>query len=389
MAVVAVVDAVGLFGAEQVARARRYHRPLYAAAVARTGLNLVVLTLIVFGPLGRPLLDPFAGWPWWASVLAITLLVEAIVTAVDLPLSLWAGFRRERAWGFSTQTLSGFATDRAKSFALGFGLTAAALLGLVGSARAWPRLWPLAAACGGAVLVLLLGVVGPVLIEPLFNRFEPLADDELAAELRALAEQAGLGIKEVLVADASRRTRKANAYVSGAGPARRLVLYDTLLERAGRPEIGLVLAHELGHRRYHHVLKAVALATIGIAGFVVLLWALLRSPDVRSAVGAPGGAADPRVVPVVLLVGAAVQVPLAPFGAALSRSWERLADAFSLDLTGSLATFESAHRSLAIANLSDLDPPRPVYLAFFTHPTPVERIQAARGRARGTRAASR
>ena len=185
----------------------------------------------------------------------------------------------------------------------------------------------------------------------------------------------------MLVADASRRTRKANAYVSGLGRTRRLVLYDTLLTQANPPEIGLVLAHELGHRRAHHLVKGTLLGMAGLASFVILLWALLRWPALRTLIGAPGGASDPRVVPFVLLLAATVQIPGALLGAALSRNWEREADRFSLELTDDLATFEATHRSLATANLADLDPPRPIYLAFFSHPTPAERIEDARRQA--------
>ena len=223
------VDAVGLFGAAQVARARRYHRPLYAAAVGGLVLDLLLLALIVFSPLGGLLFEPVEGWPWWAQVVGFTGIVVASTTAIVLPLAFWTGFVHERRWGFSTQDLRGFAADRAKAFALGLVLSGAALLGLVGSARLLPRLWPLAACLAGAAVVLALGVLAPLLIEPLFNRFGPLQDAGLAAELQALAEKARLPLKEVLVADASRRTRKSNAYVSGLGPTRRLVLYDTLL----------------------------------------------------------------------------------------------------------------------------------------------------------------
>ena len=162
--------------------------------------------------------------------------------------------------------------------------------------------------------MLALGFLAPLVIEPMFNRFTPLDDGELATELRALAERAQLPIKEVLVADASRRTRKANAYVSGLGPTRRLVLYDTLLAQTAPAEIGLVLAHELGHRRAHHLIKGTLLGMVGLAGFVLVLWALLRWPDLRTAIGAPGGAGDPRVVPFVLLLAAALEIPAAPLG---------------------------------------------------------------------------
>ena len=371
-------DAVGLFGEDQVVRARRYHRPLYAALAVRLAIELSLLALVVFGPLGDRLFGPAAGWPWWAQVAWITALVEVLTTAVALPVSFWAGFVRERRWGFSTQGLGGFIGDRAKALTLGFGLSAAAFVGLVGFARLLPRLWPLPAAAGGAALVLALGFLAPLLVEPLFNRFRTLDDAELVAELRRLADRAQLPINTVLVADASRRTRKANAYVSGLGRTRRLVVFDTLLARATGPEVGLVLAHELGHRRARHLLKGTLLGMVGLAGFVALLWALLRWPEQRAQIGATGGAGDPRVVPFVLLLAATVQILSMPLGAALSRRWEREADRFSLELTHDLATFEDTHRSLATVNLADLDPPRPIYLALFSHPTAVERIEAAR-----------
>jgi STE24 endopeptidase len=372
------VDAAELFGEEQVARARSYHRPLYAAALVAFALTVVLLVLIVFGSLGGWLFEPFEGWAWWGQVVGFTTLIVLLTTALTLPISFWTGFVRERRWGFSTQELPGFAADRGKGFVLGLVLSSAALLGLVGSARLLPRLWPLAAISAGAVVVLALGFLAPLVIEPIFNRFTPFDGGELATELRTLADRAQLPIKEVLVADASRRTRKANAYVSGLGPTRRLVLYDTLLAQAAPAEIGLVLAHELGHRRAHHLIKGALLGIVGLAGFVLVLWTLLRWPDLRTAIGAPGGVSDPRVVPFVLLLAAALEIPTAPLGSALSRRWEREADRFSLELTHDLAAFEATHRSLATANLSDLDPPRPVYLVLFSHPTPVERIQAAR-----------
>jgi STE24 endopeptidase len=363
-----------IFSEEQVARARRYHRPLYAAAITAFVLDLAVLAVIVFGGLGDRLSAPLDGRPWWASVLGLTALVACARRVVGLPISFWAGFVRERGWGFSTQSLRGWTIDLVKGFGVVLVLTAAGLSALVGSARFLPSAWPAVAAPGVAALVLTLAFAAPVVIEPLFNRFTPLEDAALTARLQELAARGRVPVKEVLVADASRRTRKVNAYVSGFGETRRLVLYDTLIARSSPAELGLVLAH----RRALHVIKGTLLGMTGAAAFVVLLWGLLCSPGLRAAVGAPGGAADPRVVPFVLLLAAVVEILAAPLGAALSRRWEREADRFSLGLTRDLATFESAHRSLAAANLSDLDPPRTIYLLFFTHPTPLERIESAR-----------
>ena len=369
---------VSLFSDEQVSVARRYHRPLYAAAIVRFALDLGVLALIVFSGLGGRLSALIPAWPWWAGVVGLTSLVVGVRRAVGLPISFWAGFSRERRWGFSTQDLADWVIDFVKGLGAGLVLTVAGLVALVGSARVFPSTWPLVAAAVGAAMVLLLGFAGPVLIEPLFNRFTRLDDAELAAQMQAIARRAEVPVKEVLVADASRRTRKVNAYVSGLGRTRRLVLYDTLLAQASPAELGLVLAHELGHRRARHSIKGTLLGIVGLAGFVGVLWALLRLPSLGTAIGATSGAADRRIVPFVLLLAATLEIIGMPFGAALSRRWERQADRFSLELTGDLDSFEATHRALATANLSDLDPPRPIYLLFFSHPTPVERIESAR-----------
>jgi STE24 endopeptidase len=211
-------------------------------------------------------------------VIGLTAVVAGVRALVGLPISFWAGFSRERSWGFSTQGLAGWLIDFVKGFGVGLLLTAAALTVLVGSARLFPSMWPLVAAAAGAAMVLTLGFAAPVVIEPLFNRFTPLDDVELAAQLQAVAERADVPVKTVLVSDASRRTRKTNAYVSGLGRTRRLVLYDTLVAQASPAELSLVVAHELGHRRARHLVKGTLLGMVGLAAFIAIFWALLCSP---------------------------------------------------------------------------------------------------------------
>jgi STE24 endopeptidase len=204
-----------------------------------------------------------------------------------------------------------------------------------------------------------------VLLEPLFNRVGPLRDDALARDLLALAERAGAPVRGVLVADASRRTRKVNAYVSGLGRTRRVVLYDTLLEQADAPQVKLIVAHELGHRRHGDVAKGTLLLMAGAAIATLVVWTLVRDP------------ANPRRVPLVLLVLLALELVAMPLGAWVSRRWERAADLFSLELTGDRDAYLRAHTELALSNLSDLDPPRAIYALLFSHPTPPERLALA------------
>ena len=372
------------FDAEQIERARTYHRALYLAFALNAAVTLALLTWLSFGWLGDTLYELTDGWSWWARCLAFASLTIAIVSLARTPIAFAFGHVRERRWGFSTQSVSAWLGDRLKGVAIGLVLTAPLMLGLVWLARAFPELWPVPATAGAALTVLLVVFVAPVVIEPRFNRFQPLADEELAADLRALAEDAGAPVRHVLVADASRRTRKVNAYVSGFGRTRRVVLFDTLLERSSPRETKLVVAHELGHRRARHVLKLTAIGMAGAAAFVVVLWGLLQWDALLGAIGATGPG-DPRVIPFVLLLAVAVEYVGLPLGSTLSRRFERQADRFSLELTGDADAYEATHRDLALANLSDLDPPRPAYVALHSHPTAPERIALGRRWAASTR----
>lgn len=349
------MNAEAHFSAEDRARARAYNRPLYGALVLGTALWLAVLAALAWW-------RPGLGLPWWLEGGALAAVAVAAGWVVRLPLGLWR-HRYERRWELSTQGTGGWLADRAKGLAVGAVLSALVVEGLVVLAHLWPTWWPLAGAVAAALFVLLLGFVAPVLLEPIFNRFEPLRDEELAAELRELADRAGVPVRDVLVADASRRTRKVNAYVSGIGRTRRVVVWDTLLG-AGARELRLVVAHELAHRRYRHVAWLTALGMAGAAAFVLVLRLVLGRPEPEDAAA-------------ILLLSTVLELLAAPFNSWLSRRWERAADRFSLELTGDREGFRAAHVRLARANLSDLEPPRVLYLWLFSHPTPPERLALA------------
>jgi STE24 endopeptidase len=366
-----------VFSPEQVERARRYHRPVYLVAVLGIALNLVVLGLLSFSAIGDAVYGLFDDWPWWVSAPLFSGLVVVVDSLVHTPLAFWRGYVHEHRWGFSTQSPGGWAVDRLKGLGIAVVLTALPLTALVACVQLFASWWPLIAAAGAAVFVLVVGFIAPVVLEPVFNRFDPLSDERLASELRELAERAGVPVRDVLVADASRRTRKHNAYVSGLGKTRRVVLWDTLLGRGEPGEIRLVVAHELGHRRFKHVARWTVISMASVAAFVVLLWLLFRWDALLDALAATGPG-DPRVLPFVLLLGSMLELLLRPFGLAVSRRWERDSDRFSLDLTGDVTAYERTHRLLALENVSDLAPPQAAYLFFASHPTAPERLAAGR-----------
>jgi STE24 endopeptidase len=346
-------------------RAGRYHRPLYLATGIGLALSCAVYSLLAWSRIGDRLWDAVAGLGWAGSAAAWAALVVAAAELVRLPLAVWRGFVWERRFGFSTQTLASWIVDRAKAFAIALVLTTGAWTAAVALSRALPGWWAAPAAAALALAALVLSFLGPVVLEPLFNRFSPLADSRLVGELRALAAAAGVPVRDVLVADASRRTTKVNAYVSGLGATRRVVLFDTLLASAEEREVNLIVAHERGHRRDRHAAKGTALAMLGGAVAVLVLWAVL-------------GTLSPRDFPLALLVFIGLELAGMPILAAISRRMERAADRCSLELTHDLEAFECAHVELARKNLSELDPPRLAYLLMFTHPTPPERLAFGR-----------
>jgi STE24 endopeptidase len=255
------------------------------------------------------------------------------------------------------------------------------LVGLVALARAMPRWWWVPAAAGAALLVVVVSFAYPLVVEPVFNKFTPMRDGPLRTSLLDLARADGVAVDEVLVADASRRTTALNAYVSGFGATKRIVVYDTLLRRADDAEVRSVVAHELGHAERRDVLHGTLLGALGAAAaacflFVVLTWApLLRRAGVASA-------ADPRVLALLLAVVAVVGFATAPAQLLISRRIEARADVHALDLTRDPATFIRMQHRLAVQNLSDLDPPALVYGLFASHPSAPQRMALARTWAR-------
>jgi STE24 endopeptidase len=295
-------------------------------------------------------------------LVAAPLVVALLVSAAGLPVGWWR-YRHDVAWGFSTESPGAWALDRAKELLLNAGLLLIALAPLFLLARHYPHGWVWPAAIGAALLVFLLGFLAPVVLEPVFNTFRPLDDPVLSQRLHALAERAGAPVRDILVADASRRTTKTNAYVSGIGRTRRVVLWDTLLATP-QDQVAVVLAHELGHRVRRHVAGLTALTMAGAAGFVLVLHALRPHPV-------------PRDTAFILLLGLVGQLALLPAASALLRRFERAADRFSLELTGDRVAYEALHHDLATTNLSDLRPPKWLYYWMFSHPTPPERLSDA------------
>jgi STE24 endopeptidase len=317
-------------------------------------------------------------WGDMAYQLALFGCFALIGGVLDLPFELYSTFRIEQQFGFNRMTWKLYVADMLKGLFVGslIGLPIAALmLWIMGAAGGLWWLWAWGAWMGFNLLVL---VLYPTVIAPLFNKFVPLADESLKARVQALMTRCGFAAKGLFVMDGSKRSAHANAYFTGFGASKRVVFFDTLLNKLSPGEVEAVLAHELGHFKHKHVIKRIAsMFAISLAGFALLGWLSTQAwfyagLGVRPSIGAPN---DAVALLLFLLVTPVFGYFVSPLFAQLSRRHEFEADAYACKQAsgGDLA---SALLKLHEDNASTLTPD-PVYVRFYySHPPASERLAA-------------
>lgn len=356
----------------------------YALAKAKFGRvedlwrSGIVVLLLFSGalPLGFHAWSDALGHTAWSH--AGFLLSAAWVTALTaLPMDWHAQFRLEQRFGFNTTTQRTWWLDQAKNtlllVLLGFPLLAV-ILHLVhrGGPGWWFWAWLTFIAFQGV-----LSLLAPVFLLPLFNRLTPLPEGSLRDRLFRLAQHAGFHARDIFVMDGSKRSRHSNAFFTGVGRFRRIVLFDTLIEQLTEPELEAVLAHEVGHYRRRHVLKILAVSAAGtLVGFRVVAW-LADLPPFAQAFGFAAGEATPTLL-LAALLGGTVSFWLTPLWNLFSRRYEFEADRFAAQALGDPEPMVRALRKLDRENLSN-PAPHPFYSAFYySHPTSPEREHALR-----------
>jgi STE24 endopeptidase len=361
----AKIDLGRYFSEAEIQRGKRFARPQFALAAAGGGIELASLAFLVRRPpswLSRRFKRPAPAAAATAAAMAVGLSLP------PLPLRAIAR-RRGIAVGLVTQSWRDWAADLLKASAIEAVLAAGAGSAAVAVTRRYPRGWWLPAAGGSVLFGAGLATLAPVVLDPVFNDFTPLPEGETRSDVLELARAAGVKVGEVYSVDASRRTTAANAYVAGLGPTKRVVLFDTLLDRYNRDEIRVVVAHELGHVRNRDVPRGLVYAALVAPAAALAVqrvsWAL--SPE-RGTAGA---------LPALALAAVLVGAPTGLIGNRLSRAIERRSDAYSLTLTGAPDAFISFERAIALQNVADLEPPRWLTSLLATHPPTAERIGAA------------
>ena len=361
-----------LFSPEQIGRSERYSGVQRLLGWSSYLMSLAVLALLGLTSFGARLLRRVAPrGHWWAAVplgVLVVLLLERLVT---LPFSV-AAHQTDRRYGTSLQGWPAWTLDQAKGLLVSWVVTSLVLLVVVAASRRSPRSW-FGWAGGAAVLLSVAGsFLYPVVVEPLFNRFTPMAAGPFKESVFRLADREGVHIDDVLVADASRRTTTLNAYVSGFGSTRRVVVYDNLLKDLSPAEARVVLAHELAHAKEGDIVLGTALGSVGSVGGVALLALLLDSGRLRRRADVDGPA-DPAAVALILALAAAGGFLASPAQNVVSRAVEARADRISIQTTHSGSTFIKMQRQLALSSLADPQPPGWSQLWWGSHPTVLQR----------------
>jgi STE24 endopeptidase len=363
---------------EKQVQARQYARIHRRLWLLDTLLSTLYLLAWLFFGWARSL----AGWLRtfstndWLLVLGFVIIFGGISGLLELPLSFYSGYLLPHRFGMSNQDLKSWVIDQLKGAAIGVPLGLIVLELVYQALRLTGAGWWLWTGAGLLVFTVLLTNLAPVLIMPLFNKYVPLGEEhaDLAERLMGLAERAGTRVRGVFKFDMSKRTKSANAALSGIGNTRRIVLGDTLIDEFSPDEIESVLAHELGHQ----VHKDIPIL-IGFSTMLTLGGLFLASLGLNWAVRYFGfsGPADVAGMPALGLVLGAFGLVTQPLNNAFSRWRERLADEYSLQSTGKTGAFASAFTRLANQNLSEVDPEKWVVFMFYDHPPLGERIRMA------------
>lgn len=372
------VPAAATFPAEVLAVVERYGMPRYLAGLTSLVLaSAVPILVVVTGP-GRQLVAWLAGPERRPRPLAAFAVVGGIVVAtaiVTLPIDLWRGYLHEQAWGFRTAGATGWWRDHVLDIGIVTVVAGLVGAGLLTAVRRWPASWHWGLVPIATVLAAAFALVLPLVVQPLFLSTQPLAPGPVHDAVAEVLTRAGEEELEVEVADASRRTTRSNAFVTGLGPTRRVVLFDNLVA-APAERVAATVAHELAHREHRDIARGILLTASGALPVALVLRRLWRSRWAAERMPARSPS-DPRLLAVALAVVAVAQLVGQPAANWVSRRAEASADHRAAELTDQPAALIELQRSFVLRDLAHPSPPGWVTLLWGTHPSVSQRIQAA------------
>jgi STE24 endopeptidase len=368
------LDPQKYFTEAQIQTGKLYSGTRYAIVATRMAIMACFLLFLAYSGFSNICAglarEKLGGGP--ASTIAFLTGIYLLYLFVTFPLTYFSSFTVEHRFYFSTQSRSDWFMDYFKAAGLNYLFFVCICAGALALMSRLGALWWIAGGFALTALMFLFAYLLPVVIDPIFNKFTPLQESKLKAEIRGLAQKADLGVEDVYSVDASRRTTKLNAYFTGVGGTRRIVLFDNLLRDSDQGEVLSVVAHEAGHEMKMHIIKGLLMA--GLLSFPALFMA-----GWFAGIGRQAGLAGMEVIPRLMLALFALSVLSMPFQNMISRHFERQSDRIALELTGDPDAFIRTEVKLSVSNLSDVDPPALAVFFLYTHPPVMKRIATAQG----------
>jgi STE24 endopeptidase len=315
------------------------------------------------------------GLPFIGSGIVFFLFLSYVGTVLSIPFSLYDTFKIENKYGFNRTTARLWITDSVKSL-----LLSTVIIGIVVSVALWliqssPHYWWIWVWCFYLVFSLFIMYISPYVLEPLFNKFTPIEEEGLVQKIREVMQKVGIKVGRVFRMDASKRSRHTNAYFTGIGKVKRIILYDTLLEKMDQNEILAVLSHEAGHWKKRHVLKLIIISEITSFIGIYISFRILQTDLLTNLFQIEPDTFFAKVI-IMGFIGSIISFPLIPIGNYVSRRFERQADRFAYELTEEKESISRALIKLSKDNLSNLYP-HPLYAAFYySHPPVIQRINS-------------
>ena len=353
------------FNKDFLTEASQYNKISLTLSIIRKLLTWIIIIVIIF-----------ATWKYFSQNPKISVLLAAgyialfliILQLLLMPFDYYRGFVIEHKFGLSNQVFSSWLVDCLKSKAISFLIYLAVLTVIYTLMTYIPKYWWIIA---GAVFIvfLIIGIfISPLIIDPLFYKFKPLEDEEMRLAIEDMANEAGIKVDEILIADASRRTNKINAYFTGIGATKRIVVFDNLLEKFNRKESLTVIAHEIGHWKYLHIVKSFIIGAI--SGLLLIFFSKILA-------GKIGMIGDIRFILIIFLLFSIVMFISLPVQNIISRSFEKQADEVAIKLTDDPQTQISLMKKIAVSNLSSVNPSLIIKYIIYSHPPIIERIEGA------------
>jgi len=359
-----------LLDAEKQFQARKYEKEKRYFGLLGTVISLVFVLWYYFSGFSLQVAQLEYSFIW--TFLIYVLIFQILSTLLGLPLGYYTGYVHEHKWEFSNYTHKTWVLDQLKSFLVGLVLFPLLLGILYWVFATFPDIWWLVAGGATAVVSVIFTTLFPVVIAPIFNKYDPIKDEDLVDQLTEILEKAGLKPGGFFKQDMSRQTKKENAFLAGLGKTRRVVMADNLLEHMSHGEISSVIAHEVGHYKYKHLLKNIVIGTTQQLIIFYLLDKVMKFffPDFLTS-----NVANLALFPMIgLIMGILSGFLFGPLNNWISRYFERQADKVSLELYSQKEDFLGAMAGLANRNLSNAYPSWWIKWLYYSHPPIGERL---------------